>query len=295
MKVFISYATIDVNLAESIAIRLRESRYKVFFDRQKLEPGCAYDQRIRDFLQQADLFIFLARPESIAPGAYAMTEMEWFKKAFPRPADRVLTYKTQPIPLQSIPPYLRSITVPEAAGDPAADVFGHALLILERKKKKRLLTFGMIAIACLTGALTTTMFLNDGITLTLDEEDVYPGSEWVIKVDQRDQPDDLTSLKDELISNLTPHDTRVPGYNRKYTIDMLRIARSPEEKGKWWLVMDCYTEQIPGTDIHKEPNETKREHENALFEIKRFTASGQLGEGMADQFKNAEVKQMKMK
>jgi hypothetical protein len=70
LKIFISYAREQVKLAESIYLRLLAEKNIVFFDLTSLPPGEAYDRKIREEIEQADLFIFLISPAALRSGAY---------------------------------------------------------------------------------------------------------------------------------------------------------------------------------------------------------------------------------
>ena len=66
MKAFISYASEYRKVADRIAIGLRQEGIDVFFDRDQLPPGGAYNTSIRKAIKQSDLFIFLISPESVS-------------------------------------------------------------------------------------------------------------------------------------------------------------------------------------------------------------------------------------
>mgnify|MGYP002130733995 CR=1 FL=1 len=47
MKIFLSYASVDRDLAEQICLALQESGHEVFFDRDDLPAGEAFHAAIR--------------------------------------------------------------------------------------------------------------------------------------------------------------------------------------------------------------------------------------------------------
>jgi len=57
MKIFLSYSSKDRLLVEPIYLALRAEGYAVFFDRANLPAGDEYDVRIRQAIEDADLFI----------------------------------------------------------------------------------------------------------------------------------------------------------------------------------------------------------------------------------------------
>ena len=64
MKAFISYASEYRNIADRIAIGLRQEGVDVFFDRDQLPPGGAYDTRIRKAIKLAAKYAVEAGGES---------------------------------------------------------------------------------------------------------------------------------------------------------------------------------------------------------------------------------------
>ena len=69
MKVFISYAKEDIDLAESVAIRLQQAGQSVFFDRSDIPTSSSFDAIVREQIARADFLVFLASPDSLAQGA----------------------------------------------------------------------------------------------------------------------------------------------------------------------------------------------------------------------------------
>jgi hypothetical protein len=58
----------------------------VFVDRADLKAGEPYRQALRQAIEEADRFIFLVSPESVAPGSYAWTEVDMAQRRWRRPA-----------------------------------------------------------------------------------------------------------------------------------------------------------------------------------------------------------------
>ena len=122
MRVFLSYASQDRTLARSIELALQEHSYDVFFDRDDLPPGEEFHRRIRRAIEQADLVIFLISPESVDAGSYTITEVEIAEQARKNPSGRILPVIVRPTPIDSIPPYLKSVTLFETQGNLPASV-----------------------------------------------------------------------------------------------------------------------------------------------------------------------------
>ena len=122
MKIFLSYASEERAIAERIAVGLRQEDHTVFFDRDDLPAGEAFDARIRDAVGDSDLMVFLISPESLESGAYALTELGFAKRRWKDPARRVLPVMAGPTPIDDVPGYLRSIGILQPEGDLVAEV-----------------------------------------------------------------------------------------------------------------------------------------------------------------------------
>src|SRR5262245_50949659 len=121
MKVFISHASEQAEMARSIEIALRGEGHSVFLDRSSLSPGDTYNDHIRDAIARCDLFIFLISPEAIAQGRYTLTELEFVEQKWPHPSGGVLPVVVSPTDLASVPAYLKGVTLLEPKGNlPAA-------------------------------------------------------------------------------------------------------------------------------------------------------------------------------
>jgi hypothetical protein len=124
-RIFICHASekYDAEIAESIAIRLRRLGFKVFFDKDNLRPGHAFDDHIlREIIGGCSAFVFLISPDSVAPGRYTLTEMEFAKRRWPDPSGAVLPVLIAKTDMQSIPPYLRAVSFSETQGNVVAKV-----------------------------------------------------------------------------------------------------------------------------------------------------------------------------
>jgi tetratricopeptide (TPR) repeat protein len=118
VRIFISYSSKYRDICERIQLALEaDGRHEVFVDRSELLPGKPFDQKLREGIEECDLLIFLISPESVAPGSYALAEMDIAKARWRHPGGRVLPVKVAPTPKEAIPGYLRAVTILEPQGD----------------------------------------------------------------------------------------------------------------------------------------------------------------------------------
>ncbi len=122
VKVFISYSSKHRAICERLKLALEaNARHEVFVDRSELTPGQAFDEKIRQNLLGCDLLLFLLSPESVAPGSYALAELEIARTRWRHPAGRVLPVKVAALPKDAIPAYLRAVTILDPQGDLVAE------------------------------------------------------------------------------------------------------------------------------------------------------------------------------
>jgi hypothetical protein len=143
----------DTDTAESISLRLRRQGFNVFLDKDSLQPGHAYDDRIREQISASSAFIVLISPNSVAPGRYTLTEIEFAKRRWPDPSGAVLPVMIAKTDLQSIPPYLRAVTILQTEGNVVAKVSAEVAKLLPRPRNV-LPIFGLVAAFGLAAAAT---------------------------------------------------------------------------------------------------------------------------------------------
>ncbi|MEO7150963.1 MAG: toll/interleukin-1 receptor domain-containing protein [Burkholderiaceae bacterium] len=153
MDIFISYSSQDAGLAEQLTHRLRGEGHTVFFDRESLLPGEAYDRHIREAVQGCDRFVFLLSADSIGPGSYALSELAMARERWPVPAGHVLPVAVGPVDYDALPPYLGALTVFRPSGDAVADVV--ALLGAQERRRR-------LRVACGAGAALAALALIGG-------------------------------------------------------------------------------------------------------------------------------------
>lgn len=122
MKIFLAYAAEDHPLAEEIQLALTGSGHQVFFDKTSLPAGGDYHARIERAVRDAAIFVFLISDKSIAQGSYALTELRHAREKWPHPREHLVPVLAHPVPIASLPAYLRSVTILEPEGNVAAEV-----------------------------------------------------------------------------------------------------------------------------------------------------------------------------
>ena len=123
LRIFISYATPQRAQAEEISQALRNAGNDVFFDKQSLVASVDYNDRIRTAIEKADRFIFLVSRESLTPGRFTLTELEFAKQRWPSAGGRVFPILVDPtIKMEDLPVYLRSVHAIAIQGNVSAEV-----------------------------------------------------------------------------------------------------------------------------------------------------------------------------
>ena len=89
MRLFLSYASEDQDLAEQIFLALTAAGHRVFFDKDSLPAGGDYHTRIRRAVDRSDAFVFLITPRSLAPGSFALSELKYARAKWVHPRGRV--------------------------------------------------------------------------------------------------------------------------------------------------------------------------------------------------------------
>lgn len=117
MKIFLSYSSRQQALAEQICLELGQSGHKVFFDKKSLRAGGDFRKRIRNEVDQSEVFVFLISPNSVAPKSYALSELEIAREKWPQPAGHILPVMAVATDLESVPPYLKAVTILKPEGE----------------------------------------------------------------------------------------------------------------------------------------------------------------------------------
>jgi TIR domain len=122
MQVFLSYASEQRSLAEPLALALRDRGHDVFFDKDDLPPGKSYGAQIEAGIRGSDLAIFLISPESVTPGRYTLSEIEFARRQWRSASRRILPVMISPTDKDRIPAYLKTVTILEPKGNMVAEV-----------------------------------------------------------------------------------------------------------------------------------------------------------------------------
>lgn len=125
LRIFLSYASEDIRIAQEVTLALLQEGYEVFFDRNSLPAGDGFHRAIRDELSEADLFLFLISPAALAEGRYTRTELKLAQERWPDPSGRILPVIISNTDWDMIPPYVTVVTVLEPEGNIAAEVVHH--------------------------------------------------------------------------------------------------------------------------------------------------------------------------
>jgi hypothetical protein len=163
MKIFLSYASDDKKIADSIALSLRSRGHKVFFDRDDLPAGRSYDQQIERAIELTDIFIFLISPESVVRGRYTLTELKFARQKWSGPTDNVLPVLVRATPRDQIPIYLTAVTMLEPEGNIAAetsaavekmrlispDILASSIAVQSDRRSPIIIAFGAICVVYL--------------------------------------------------------------------------------------------------------------------------------------------------
>lgn len=160
MRLFISYARAHRELAAVLAARLREEGHHVFFDVAALQPGEAFDAKIRTAIAASDLLVFLIGPDAIADGSYARAELSIAESLWPTASRRVLPVMVEPTPIAELPAYIRGITMLQPAGEFAAETL-HAVARVARKQRLRRISVAVGLGALLAGGGAAAVWLRE--------------------------------------------------------------------------------------------------------------------------------------
>src|SRR5580698_5089227 len=121
MRIFLSFPSELESTADQIAQSLRNRDYDVFFSHDDLPPGDSFDTRVESAISKSDFMVFLISPQSVTRGRYTLTEMGFARSKWPNPSRRVLPVMAAPTPLESVPNYLKAVTILEPEGNIAAE------------------------------------------------------------------------------------------------------------------------------------------------------------------------------
>jgi len=125
MKIFLSYSSKNRSKAEEIALALQAEGHEVFFDKDELSGGEDFNAVIRTHIADADLFVFLISPDAVRQGAYSLSELRLAREKWTSPKKHVLPVLLEPTEMETIPAYLKGVTIFEPQGNAAAEIAAH--------------------------------------------------------------------------------------------------------------------------------------------------------------------------
>lgn len=122
VRIFISHASDDAEVAGRVAASLANDDHDVFLSATSLSAGDAFDGPIRDAIAAADLMVVLLSEAFTRSGRYTLTELELAKQRWAAPSGHVMPVALDALEVMKLDPYLRSVTVLEPVGDVAAEI-----------------------------------------------------------------------------------------------------------------------------------------------------------------------------
>ena len=162
VNVFLSYASDNCTAAEGIAERLRLENHDVFFDRDSLESGQGYDERICHEIEACDLFVFLITPASVAESRYTRTELSFARQKWRSVNDRILPVMVCATDPSSIPEVLKAVGILSAEGNLAAEVVARVAAIA-RSRNVRVWLPAVPGRRAMVGVLAVGVVLASGL------------------------------------------------------------------------------------------------------------------------------------
>jgi hypothetical protein len=127
MKIFLSYSSKNRTKAEEIALSLQAEGHEVFFDKDDLSGGEDFNAVIRTRIVNADLFVFLISPDAVRQGAYSLSELRLAREKWTSPKKHILPVLLEPTDMETIPAYLKGVTIFEPQGNAAAEIAAHLI------------------------------------------------------------------------------------------------------------------------------------------------------------------------
>lgn len=153
MNFFLSHSSKDKRLAEQISLALLNIGHDVFFDKDSLQPGDEFDEKIRSEILTCDRFIFLLSEHSIQEKSYSLSELKFIQERWSHPKQRVLTIVIDDTTIEKAPPYLTAATFLRPVGNISAEVAGFIAQLDEFEQKVVRTRFNAIKIISLLAVI----------------------------------------------------------------------------------------------------------------------------------------------
>lgn len=146
MKLFLSYPSGQRNLAERLALALEAEGHTVFIDRADLKAGESFHRTLREAILGADAMVFLVTPEAVAPGSYALAELNIARQRWRRPSGHVLPVMVVATPVSALPSYLSAVTVLQPQGEAVAEIVAAVARLKPPAHRRRMQTAAVAAL-----------------------------------------------------------------------------------------------------------------------------------------------------
>ena len=147
-------------MADGLATALRNEGHTVFLDRDNLPAGEDFHARIRNWIADSDLFIFLISPGSVNADRYAAVELDLAREKWPAPRGHVLPVVVSPVDDKSIPPYLMTVGLVKS-GNVVPETLRAVARIDRRARRQRMLVIGSGVVVALVIAVGVWKFSGD--------------------------------------------------------------------------------------------------------------------------------------
>lgn len=138
MKIFLSYASEDAGKAGEINAALTNEDHKVFFSGYDIHAGEGFDKKIRENIQQCDLFVFLISPDSVRKGKYTLTELHFAEENWEKLTGNVFPVMLRETPRDAIPGSLLRLDIVEGSGNLVAEIAGEVAKIERARFGRRI-------------------------------------------------------------------------------------------------------------------------------------------------------------
>jgi len=152
LKLFLSYPSEQQDLAERLRLALEAERHEVFTDRSELRAGEAYHEKLRAMIEASDAVVFLITPRAVAAGSYTLSELDVAQRRWRRPSGHVLPVMVLPTPIDSLPAYLRAVTLLQPRGDVVAETVAAVARLGGGPRWRRMVAAGLVAVVAAAAA-----------------------------------------------------------------------------------------------------------------------------------------------
>jgi hypothetical protein len=139
MKIFLSYASEDINEVAPTYYELINSGNSVFFDKKNLPPAKDFNSAIRKAVRECKLMIFFISPDSVHPASFTLTELKFAEEKWKHPKEHVLPVMIRDTKYETIPSYLKAVNILKPSGNTAAEVAAWVSGLQRKRIKVRVL------------------------------------------------------------------------------------------------------------------------------------------------------------